>query len=168
MTSRLGTGKSLTFFYSVSSVFKHTCSPRCFYSDVTSVADWHRFFDANTDPDPSFRVMNREQSWAKKLFFAFLRKFLWKVFVRRYTVCVRQKQKFIADWKNSCLWQKMKFVRKNRKKSGNFCGNFRVNKHFWTTLREISYTLRKFPEISYFLRKLQKRHFRFSANRELS
>jgi hypothetical protein len=37
------------------------CPLAVFTSDVTNVADWHRF-DADTDPDPTFRVMNREQS----------------------------------------------------------------------------------------------------------
>ena len=65
-------------------VFKRARSPRCFYSDVhaTSGGDCHRF-DADTDPDPTFRVMNREQSRAKKISFRIFA----KIFVKNMCLC---------------------------------------------------------------------------------
>jgi hypothetical protein len=77
----------------LSSVFKRARSPRCFYSGVTNVADT----DADTDPDPSFHLMNREK---REFFRIFREKFCEKnVFLQRYTapVCVRQKQMRTAD-----------------------------------------------------------------------
>ncbi len=90
-------------------VFKRARSPRCFYSDVhaTSVGDWHRFFDADTDPDPTFRVMNREQRWANKISFRIFA----KIFVENKCFCedilyVRQKQMRTADLKKQLFMAK--------------------------------------------------------------